>query len=61
MTFESLFSLGDRVKIDGDAEINGVVIGIWLEDTGGVSAKVSRFHAGTRHDDWYWEGRLSLL
>lgn len=43
-TFTSLFSLGDRVNVDGDKSIIGVVVGFCWVDSDGCSVKVSWFH-----------------
>lgn len=52
------FSLTEKVLIDGDPSIIGVVIAVMFETTGS-SVKVSWVHSGAIHREWIDEWRLT--
>lgn len=58
ITYESPWAVGDRVEVDGDKEITGLVTGVWVKSDGVIEINVSRFHAGTLHENWFAPWRL---
>ena len=52
------FTIGERVIIDGDAELLGVVISASWSGREAVDYEVQRFHAGVRYTEWYRFDRL---
>lgn len=57
--FTSDFRLGQRVCIDGDGSIVGIVIGMAWESNGAQSIKVGWMHAGTSQEGWFSADRLA--
>lgn len=61
MTFESKFSIGDRVNIDGDSSLAAVVTAVCFRQYGGRPAplfEVSWISQGSNHSAWIEEFRL---
>ena len=58
-TFTCPFSFGDRVNVDQDKSIIGVVVGFCWIDADGCSVKVSWFHNGEEKQIWFHDRRLS--
>ena len=58
-TYEVPFSIGTRVRIDGDKSLVAHVTGIWVLGTGGVSVEASWMHNGASASAWFPEWRLT--
>ena len=59
--YSSKFALRDKVFIDGDKAIVGVVIAIEWQDADGLWLKVSRFAELVRYEEHYAPWRLTLV
>ncbi len=59
MTFISRFDFGDRVEIDADPDMVGVVAGVIWRDNGEHAIEVSWVHNGTLQTHWFSERRLA--
>lgn len=57
--FRTKFNMRDRVCIDGDASIVGVVTGVCWQDGPGHTVEVSWLHNGQMHKDWVSHWRLT--
>lgn len=57
---ETIFSIGERVRIDGDDSLAGTVTAIEIT-ANGATFKVRRFHNGARFDEWYEAAHLTSL
>lgn len=55
------FSLGERVMVDGDPDLDGRVIGIQQFDPGAVRFLVGRWVRGEAREEWFASWRLSPL
>ena len=60
VSYESAFCLGQRVFIDRDPELSGIVIALEFHLDGSLTAKVSRFHNGDLKEEWFSPSRLSV-
>ena len=58
--FKSPFDLGDKVIIDGHADLITIVTAVAWRDTNGCSIEVSWVHNGSLHNEWMHPRRLKL-
>lgn len=59
MPFVSFFGFGDRVMIDGEVDMLGVVTGCIWRDNGEHAIEVSWVHNGVLQTHWFAERRLT--
>jgi hypothetical protein len=61
MTFETAFSLRDRVCIDGDRSLMGVVTAVQFREIRAPLYGVSYVFNGDAREAWFEEWRLACL
>jgi len=59
--FHSAFAYGDRVHIDTDKDLIGVVTAFLWRDGEGHTVEVCWFHNGADHSAWFQPWRLHLV
>lgn len=60
MQFTTAYDIGDRVTIDRDESLIGVIVAVMAENTClNISYKVSWFHCGGHNTAWLEEWRLN--
>lgn len=57
---ESPLDIGDRVQIDGDKDIQGVVLGLLFRPSN-AEAEIAWLHNGAHHTAWIALFRLTLV
>lgn len=60
MQFSTAYSIGDRVTIDRDESLIGVVTAICIRGEGlNISYEVSYIHCGSSHTPWVEQWRIN--
>jgi hypothetical protein len=57
----TLFDIGNRVTIDGDASLVGTVSGFLWRKPRGMLVEIAWIHSGSSHEVWIDEWRLELV
>jgi len=59
MKFESTLSFRDRVWLDGEGSIEGIVTAFCFRETNCITIEVSWIHNGEAKSAWFEEWRLT--